>query len=152
MKWVARLQIALAVLVIVSLIARGDTAKQSPEKAPPPAALEPIDGHYACDGWQDGEEGLKPYSGVCTIRKVKGVFVVTWAIGNSSFTGVGLMKGDTFSVGWCTENGKARGVNVYLLKGDGSLEGHWVTIPSTLKAQPESLKLLRKLARTKGDV
>ncbi len=154
MRWLARTQIALTVAVIASAMTVANTPKQPPEKIGPPVdvATEPMEGYYSADGHEQTATGQKAYSGVCTIRKARDIFVVTWSINGSSFTGIGLMRGDTFSVGWGMPDGKVSGLNVYKLNSDGTLDGHWATFPGSGKAHPESLKLLRKFTKIKGDV
>ena len=113
--------------------------------------LYDIAGYYECNG-KDG--GGKKYSGICTIHPVDGVFVVTWVVGPSNFTGIGMQlkngSKQTLTVGWASakEGQVSRGVNHYdIHKADKGyrLEGKWCSMPGTGQVHAESLTFLKEL-------
>jgi hypothetical protein len=75
-----------------------------------------------------GADGGPEYSGTVGIRKLDDVYHLTWWIGNETFTGVGLLKGDLFIVGW--SSGILDGVTYYEIKGN-ELLGRWATSNDT---------------------
>lgn len=80
-----------------------------------------LNGTYKITDAKDGDS-LKPYTGSVTITPAGSVYNVTWNIPGSTYSGVGILEGDVFTVGWGTE-GAGAGVVVYKV-GD-KLDGKW---------------------------
>ncbi len=86
-----------------------------------PAWAADIEGTYDCAGTNPGGGA---YTGTVSIIKNGDNYTVTWHIGAQTYLGVGLLQGDTFSVGYA-DTGKAWfGVVVYRVK-DRTLSGDW---------------------------
>lgn len=107
-----------------------------------------ISGYYTCKGM---EVGGKSYSGVATIARKGDVYVVQWVIGSgSTFTGIGIRQGNTFSASWALpgERGIIRGVNVYRVEtasGGPRLSGRWASLPGPGALQSETLTFLKQM-------
>jgi len=86
------------------------------------AAAADIEGVYACKGTNPGGGGS--YEGTVAIVKNGDVFNVTWNIGAQIYTGVGLLEGDKFSVGYSDVQKTWFGVVVYKIL-DKTLSGTW---------------------------
>lgn len=81
-----------------------------------------VEGSYHAEGG-NAEETL--YEADVLIAQQGDVYVVEWSSDGEVFSaGVGILKGDTLSVGFAFENGSF-GVVVYEIQDDGSLEGEW---------------------------
>jgi hypothetical protein len=65
------------------------------------------------------------YTGTVTITPTGGTHSVQWNLSNSSFSGVGIRKGDLLVVGW-GEAGQGAGVVSYEVSGS-TLTGSWAT-------------------------
>lgn len=126
--------------------------KQKPALAPVKDQKIDISGYYTCRG---KDAGGKKYSGICTIIVVDGVYVVSWHVGPTSFTGVGMQivngTKNTLSVGWATvKDGQVgRGVNHYdVYKGsDGKphMVGRWCSLPGSGQVHTETLAWLKEI-------
>jgi hypothetical protein len=82
--------------------------------------------------------GGSGYAGSVKIDKNGDAFDLTWTItGGQGYGGVGLVRGDTFGVGWGT--GKNYGVVVYKIDG-GTLTGEWASSISGGKLGKEVLQ------------
>ncbi len=88
-----------------------------------------LNGTYKITEGKDGDQG-KPYTGTVSITPAGSVYNVTWHIPGNTFSGVGILKDNVFSVGWGTA-GKGAGVVVY--KVGSKLDGSW--------AQPHGTQL-----------
>ena len=87
------------------------------------AGTNPDGGTYACD---------------VTIEKRGNVYGVMWYFdGKPGYEGTGILKGDTFVVGYAGPQGY--GVVAYTVKADGSLDGTWTGRGAT-KTGTEKLK------------
>jgi hypothetical protein len=111
--------------------------------------LEPevgdLSGYYTCKGL---EVGGKAYSGIATITKKNDIYVVQWVVGSTStFIGVGVRQGTTFSAGWSlpTDKGVIRGVNLYKIEPGPRLVGRWATLPGHGDLANETLTFLKSL-------
>lgn len=95
------------------------------------------------------EAGGKAYSGVCVIARRGDGYLVTWVVGGgSTFTGIGLRVGESFSAGWAlqSEKGVVRGVNLYRVetfKGQPRLVGRWQVLPGNGQTSSETLTFLK---------
>jgi hypothetical protein len=100
----------LLILVILALL------------APMAAWADNIEGIYDCEGKNPGGAGA--YKGTLSIIKNEDTYNVTWTIAGSTYLGVGILDGNTFSVGY-TDSGKTwYGVVVYKVDGP-KLVGTW---------------------------
>lgn len=128
----------------------GAMTPNSPEVAKATkAGLEPevadISGYYICKGQ---ETGGKVYNGVAVITKKNEVYVVQWMVGGgSTFTGVGVRQGNTFSASWALagERGLVRGINTYKIEPGPRLVGRWATLPGNGALQSETLTFLKNI-------
>lgn len=94
-----------------------------------------ISGYYTCKGL---EAGGKSYTGVAVISRKGDVYVVQWMVGSgSTFTGIGIRQGNTFSASWAlaSDKGLVRGVNTYRIETGPRLVGRWATLPGA-EARP----------------
>lgn len=78
-------------------------------------------GTYTIVAGKDGDTG-KAYTGTVVINPTGAVYNVTWNIPGNTFSGVGILQGDVFTVGWGTA-GKGAGVVVYQV--GNKLDGKW---------------------------
>jgi hypothetical protein len=102
-----------------------------------------LSGYYTCKGQ---EVGGKSYSGVAVIMKKKDVYMIQWMVtGGSTFTGVAIRQGNTFSASWAlpSDKGIIRGVNVYRVESGPRLVGRWATLPGPGYLQNETLNFLK---------
>jgi hypothetical protein len=113
------------------------------------AALETevgdLSGYYTCKGQ---EVGGKSYSGVVSIIKKNEIYIIQWMVtGGSTFTGVAIRQGNTFSASWALpgERGTIRGVNVYRIEAGPRLAGRWATLPGPGVMQNETLTFLKAM-------
>jgi hypothetical protein len=137
-------------LLMVSTL--GVFAPNTPETSVAKVAktgLEPevadISGYYNCRGQ---ESSGKTYSGVAVISKKNDIYVIQWMIGSgSTFTGIGIRQGNTFSASWAlpAERGLVRGVNTYKIEPGPRLVGRWATLPGSGALQSETLTFLKSI-------
>jgi hypothetical protein len=80
-----------------------------------------IEGTYNCEGNNPNGDS---YKGTVSIIKNGADYNVTWTIGPQVYVGVGLLQGDSFSVGYADTKQGWFGVVVYKVKGD-KLAGVW---------------------------
>lgn len=86
------------------------------------AFADSIEGTYDCKG--KGAGGGE-YKGTVAVMKNGDAYNITWTLGSGeTYTGVGLLSGDTFSVGYASGDKSWYGVVVYTVKGK-TLEGRW---------------------------
>jgi hypothetical protein len=64
-----------------------------------------------------------PYDGTLTLEQHGAVYHLSWQIGDTVFSGVGLFQDDTLAVGWGQR--QTCGVIAYQVRPDGSLTGLW---------------------------
>jgi hypothetical protein len=110
-----------------------------------------ISGYYTCRGQ---ETGGKTYSGVAVISKKGEVYVVQWMVGGgSTFAGIGIRQGNTFSASWAIagERGLVRGVNMYKIEPGPRLVGRWATLPGGGYLQTETLTFLKNAEEEEED-
>ncbi len=88
------------------------------EKLDGPAGLN---GTYKITEGKDGDSG-DAYTGTVSIAPAGTVYNVTWKLAKESYSGVGILEGNVFTVGWGTA-GAGAGVVVYSV-GD-KLDGKW---------------------------
>lgn len=136
-------------LVILSVINVAPTRPGSPTAKAGKVSLEQevgdISGYYTCKGV---ESGGKSYSGIAVITKKNDVYIMQWVVGSAStFTGLGIRQGATFSASWAIagERGLVRGVNMYRIEPGPRLVGRWATLPGTGTLQSETLVFLKGL-------
>jgi hypothetical protein len=107
-----------------------------------------ISGYYTCKGM---EVGGKTYSGVTAITRKGDVYVVQWMVGSgSTFTGIGIRQGNTFSASWAMagERGLVKGINTYRIEtasGGPRLTGRWTSMPGPGVLQSETLTFLKQM-------
>lgn len=107
--------------------------------------VDDISGYYACKGV---EGSGRKYSGIAVITKKNQAYAIQWVIGSTStFTGIGIRQGNTFSAGWAMVDNKGlvRGVNTYRIEPGPKLVGHWATLPGNSLLQRETLTFLKGL-------
>src|SRR5262245_26936977 len=118
------LQQMFIALVATGLFNPGDkTAPSKIDKTSLASEVGDLSGYYTCKGQ---EVGGKAYSGVVVITKKNDVYVIQWMVtGGSTFTGVAIRQGDTFSASWAlpNERGTIRGINVYRVETGPRLTG-----------------------------
>ena len=122
-----------------------DTKVAKVEKAGLEQEGPDISGYYTCRGV---ETGGKTYSGVAVISKKNEVYLVQWMIGGAStFTGIGIRQGNSFSASWAiaSERGLVRGVNTYKIEPGPRLVGRWATLPGNGNLQNETLTFLKNI-------
>jgi hypothetical protein len=122
-----------------------DTTVAKVEKAGLAEEVADISGYYTCRGL---ETGGKTYSGVAVINKKNDVYLIQWMIGSgSTFTGIGIRQGNTFSASWALPGERAlvRGVNTYRIENGPRLVGRWATLPGGGTLQNETLTFLKNL-------
>lgn len=134
-------------LVVLSAIAPtapgGEVAKAV--KTQLEQEVSDISGYYTCKGL---EAGGKTYSGVAVISRKGDVYVIQWMVGSgSTFTGIGIRQGNTFSASWAlpSDKGLVRGVNTYRIETGPRLVGRWATLPGAGVLQNETLTFLKNI-------
>jgi hypothetical protein len=111
-------------------------APPSARAASAPAHPADVSGHYTIAS-ASNPGGRGGYSGSVTITKHGDLYSVDWTIAHTPpYTGVGIVEGEIFGVGWGL--GKAYGVAVYRVAG-GQLKGKWATSSSGGRAGVEDL-------------
>lgn len=111
-----------------------DSATTASKKAPNLA------GTYSCVG--DATEGGE-YTGYVKITAHGDAYKVQWTVSDISFEGIGIVVGQTLSVGWVTESGQ-QGVAVYKVpKGKQPLVGRWSGLGSEGKVRNETLTKIK---------
>ncbi len=138
-----------ALLVLVAFTANSPEAKVTTKNVPQlETEVGDISGYYTCKGT---EVGGKTYNGVAVITRKGDIYIVQWVIGSgSTFTGIGIRQGNTFSASWALSNerGLVRGINVYRVKlagGNPRLTGRWASMPGNGVLQSETLTFLKAL-------
>lgn len=101
----------------------GSGGKVGTEKAEGPAGLN---GSYRVTGTNPGGSG--GYNGTLSITPAGSVYRLAWRVGNDSYQGLGIKRGDKLVVGWSTEG--SAGVVLYSIKGS-TLDGVWAQPGST---------------------
>jgi len=81
-----------------------------------------IEGQYNCEGSSLGTTGV--YKGTVSIIKNGEAYNVTWTIGTQTYIGVGILKGNIFSVGYTSSDKSWFGVIVYKIS-EGTFTGTW---------------------------
>ncbi|MCA9639195.1 MAG: hypothetical protein H6718_22710 [Polyangiaceae bacterium] len=81
-----------------------------------------LNGSYKITAGTNASDG-KPYTGEVTIKPSGAVYNVTWKHPDKTFSGVGMLQGSTFVVGW-GEAGKGAGAVLYRVSGN-TLDGKW---------------------------
>ncbi|MEK7663964.1 MAG: hypothetical protein AAB340_00740 [Patescibacteria group bacterium] len=103
-------------------------------------------GYYTCKG---KEASGKDYKGITVIARRNDIYIVTWVIGGSStFTGVGIRRGNTLAVSWVMptgEKGIVWGVNLYKIEPGPRLVGYWATLPGNGLVQRETLIFIKDI-------
>jgi hypothetical protein len=79
-----------------------------------------LNGTYGITGTNAGSNSA--YKGNLSIKKVGTVYHLTWAVGSTSYNGVGILDGNTLVVGWGF--GNAFGVVKYATNGNAA-KGIW---------------------------
>jgi len=103
--------------------------------APAVFAAEGLEGVYDCVGSNPGGSGQ--YRGTVTIARNGDNYNVTWNIGTQVYLGIGILQGDTFSVGYTDAKKSWYGVVVYKVDGK-KLTGVWA-MPGNAKNGKETL-------------
>jgi hypothetical protein len=132
------------VLVITAVSALADTVTKDTKKLEllPLADADPLSGYYSLEGNAADNE---PYTGVVFIVRLKGVYQVSYTVGESTVVGVGVLKDNQFLVGWAVTGGSKiiRGMTAYTVKGS-ELDGYWASLPGNGKVNREKLLLLKR--------
>lgn len=81
-----------------------------------------LNGSYKITAGSNASDG-KPYTGDVTIKPNGATYSVTWKLTDRTFSGVGMLDGSTFVVGW-GEAGKGAGAVLYHVSGS-KLDGKW---------------------------
>lgn len=90
-----------------------------------PQLAQAIGGKYEVRGTNPSGKGV--YSGTVQITPKGGeLYQVRWDVG-TTFSGVGIVRGPVFSVGWGHADKPGYGVVHYVIDPDGSLRGTWAT-------------------------
>lgn len=107
-----------------------------------------ISGYYICKG---SEASGKNYTGIAVIVRRGDVYVVTWVINASAFTGIGVCHGDNFAVSWALQSDKGliKGVNSYKIERGPYLSGVWSTFPGQGARNKEVLVFLKSMEAEK---
>ena len=105
---------------------RADTSNVKLEQEPPALA----EGYYKVSGKSKG----KAYNGVAILKKVHGVYTVSYTVNYHHFNAVGLFKDNTLTISWPVPEGS--GMTILRMNGN-SLDGIWVSLPGIPQAQPE---------------
>jgi hypothetical protein len=90
--------------------------------APAVADDKAVTGRFKCVGTNpDGQQ----YEGVVEVKRDGDSYTVSWSIGNGNdtYSGIGLLQGDVFSVAYA---GGISGIAVYKVE-KGKLTGRWAT-------------------------
>lgn len=124
--------------VAVVLFAGAGVASAEDKKAKPPE----LAGKYDCVGDTDGCK----YEGTVEISEEGAGYKVEWALGDSTFTGVGVWENDRLCVSWKADgDGQSGfGVIVYSRDKDGTLKGKWTQYPAAEKLKEETLTPRKK--------
>jgi hypothetical protein len=137
-----RASTTVVLLAGVTLIAWASMsrAKDEPEVvAPakddsPAAAATDFAGKYLADGIGNGG---RPYRAMVEIRREGDTYQVVWVLGpRETYSGVGLVEGNTLSVGWAS--GDTPGVILYTSAND-KLVGRWTAPGAGGKTFKETL-------------
>ena len=129
-------------LLVTGTIVGSDIPKPIPLRLEKPAdekTYEVEEGFYLCTS---GIPDNKKVRSIVSVKKLKNVYSVIYVQRNgSAITGIGILKGTQFTVGWGAED--ARGVAVYNLhKESGELRGEYSMLPGDGNVYPETLKFL----------
>lgn len=108
-------------------------------KADRPLTLADISGIY--ESFTPGEDG-GIQSGVVRVMKANNVWAVYQNSGLSASQGIGVIRGNVFSVAW--KNGEGVTVSSYSIEDDcRTFRGTWATLPGDGKQRQESWKKLK---------
>ena len=93
----------------------------------------------------------KNVAGTVTIRKVGDVHFVRWTLADTmDYFGVGVRKGDTFSVSWGYSSAErsmfVRGLSLWKIEGKG-MSGSWCSMPGDGKMSKESIQFISPLPK-----
>ncbi len=135
LTWLAVAAVVVASVVACSKLTGGK--KETPGPAGPVAteAGAAVEGNYTGAGTNPGGGSYK-----CdvTVAKAGTVYKVTWYFGGKpGYEGMGVVRGNTFVVGFANSSGY--GVVAYTVNADGSLDGTWTGKGAT-KVGMETLK------------
>jgi hypothetical protein len=109
----------LGLVILVGLVGFGVWPSPVTGQASP-------DGSYEVAGTsQDGST----YSGTAKIAKQGDVFLISWTINGETHGGIGIVEGNTLSIGWGTSGRERLGVIAYNIESD-RLVGRWALIES----------------------
>jgi hypothetical protein len=78
----------------------------------------------------EGEIGNRPYRGTVTVEQAGQPFVVRWNVGGVAFTGIGIVEGGSFVVGY--SGNESVGVVTLTRSPDGAWSGHWTAMGNPL--------------------
>lgn len=87
---------------------------------------EGLDGTYTITSGKNAAG--KPYTGKVDIAKNGETYTVKWTLPNESYSGVGILVGDTMVVGWGQDNGF--GTVIYVQDG-ANFKGKWASANDT---------------------
>jgi len=137
------LYIIAAVAVGASLIAckKLEELRRGPDESLPVVEADEPPGGVSLEGKYTGS-GTNPDGGsyTCdvTVSRAGRAYAVAWYFdGQLGYEGTGIVKGNTFVVGFASPQGY--GVVAYTIGRDGSLDGTW-TAPGATKLGTEKLK------------
>ena len=118
---------------IFGLAANAADERKEPKPLGPMPKDRDLSGVYSIDGDKEN---------VVSVAKRGDVYYLGWALPAQpvSYVGVGLVEGETISVGWTSSNG-VTGVSVYRIEGD-KFVGRWAA-RGIVQAVPETLEKLK---------
>jgi hypothetical protein len=91
-------------------------------------------GEFTLEGAYPG--GASPYTGKVTVVPAGDVFKVSWSVGGSSYSGLGIGDDSALAIAFSTAGGEA-GVALFQAQDDGSWVGSWA-FPSNNQAGSET--------------
>ena len=125
----------------------GKDGKAAPNLRQVEPEMADLSGYYTCKGQ---EAGGKNYGGIVVLTKKNDVYLISWVVGGSNFSGIAIRQGNTLAGSWSipSERGIVRGVNLSRIEagtGGPRLTGHWASVPGPGVQQQETLTFLKKL-------
>ena len=131
----ALLLVSAAATVDEAVAVTQDSATTDSKEAPK------LVGTYSCIG--DTSDGEGEYTGYVKITAHGDAYKVQWTVSEISFEGIGIVVGQTLSVGWVTESGQ-QGIAVYKVpKGKQPLVGRWTGLDGDGKVANETLTKIK---------
>ncbi len=150
----AGIVVGVCALLLVSAVAIGQEAVTDSAATVDEAVAEAQDsattaskeapklvGTYSCIG--DTSDGEGEYTGYVKITAHGDAYKVQWTVSDIKFEGIGIVVGQTLSVGWVNDGGQ-QGVAVYKVpKGKQTLVGRWTGLDGDGKVANETLTKIK---------